>query len=125
MAPRLLLHCCRCFWPLGHSFAASLPSAQFSCTLLSQAYDVAGIAPLTSNDLMYPDHQLMQQQQQHQSSLGGLRDLNLSHDLHHPGSLHQPTELGSAEGLANGHTEQDMEKFINIFLQVSAYPPLS
>ena len=81
-----------------------------------------GIAPLTSNDLMYPDHQLMHQQQHH-SSLGGLRDLNLSHDLHPAGSLHQPTDLGSADGLANGHTEQDMEKFINIFLQVSAEPP--
>lgn len=32
--------------------------------------------------------------------------------------LHPGDELGTAEGLANGHTDQDMENFINIFLEV-------
>ena len=67
---------------------------------------------ITSGDLVYPEP-IMQ-------PTPGM------HDLHaHPQPyLPQPNSqnFGTGEGLRHGQSEQDMERFIDIFLQVHASP---
>lgn len=75
---------------------------------------MGGLEQLTSSDLVYPD------------SLPLPAELD-THDLRHalpgqplPTSQQLTDPSASSDRLPNGHTEQDIESFINIFLKVTA-----
>lgn len=86
-----------------------------------QSFDRSSISPMTGSNLDFSEYQ------HHGSledlSLQGHQDAHLlSHQDHH--GLFQEPDFGSSEH-AIGHSdhmtgEQDMEKFINAFLQVGA-----
>lgn len=106
-----------------------------------QGYEMGSLPPLSSSELMYSDsllqpaHAAMQGlQMNHHSPSQDLSQPPSEHISMHgpalessamgaasmaPAGLAQPEDqLQGSDGLPNGQPEQDMENFINIFLQV-------